>query len=135
LSDSAVFDRPFLNRSQNAEAEFLRLFLFLHSDFRIPRISSVPAPALFQYRGKVSATEIKPLRDVASDGDFRSIPRHSITLAENPHAASAVIDFENAGAKRAERTRDPSGNGDFLPGKASGIAVNVRNSGSLRTPR
>jgi len=85
----------------------------------------------FQYGGEVSTAEIEPLRDVAGHRDPRAVPRHAIILAEDPHAAGTVIDFENAGAERTERTRNLPGNRDFLTRKSSGVPINVRNGGSL----
>src|SRR4029077_2858712 len=117
-------------RSQNAEVEqTTSVFLRLNSDlitFAFPLMSPL---GFFQYGGEVSTAEIEPLRDVAGHRDPRAVPRHAIILAEDPHAAGTVIDFENAGAERTERTRNLPGNRDFLTRKSSGVPINVRNGG------
>jgi len=91
--------------------------------------------AFFQYRGEISTAEIESLLDPARYRDSSAVPRHSVILAEDPHTSRAVIELENAGTERTERACNLPGNRDFLSGKSSGVAINVRNSGSLRTPR
>jgi len=95
----------------------------------------MPPLGFTQYGGKASTTEIETLVDPSGHSHFGAVPRNPITLTEDPHTASAVIDFENSGAERTERAHNLSGNRHFLAGITSGIAINVRNGGSLRAPR
>jgi hypothetical protein len=92
----------------------------------------VAAFGFTQYGGETPTPETETLIDPSGHSHFSALPRNSITLAEDPHAASAVIDFKNAGTERTERARNLSGNRDFFSGITPGIAINVRNGGSLR---
>ena len=95
----------------------------------------MPPLAFFQYGGEVSTAEIEPLLDPARHPDPSAVSWYSIILAKDPHTSRAVIELENSGPQRTERARNLPGNRDFLSGKSSGVAINVPDSSSLRTPR
>jgi hypothetical protein len=95
----------------------------------------VPPLGFAQYGGEASTAEIETLADPSGHTHSRAIPRNSVALAVDPHTAGAVIDFENTGAERSERAHNLPGDRDFLIGVTSGIAINVRNGGSLRASR
>ena len=95
----------------------------------------VPALAFPHDGGEAAAAETESLLDSSADAHSGAVARHAVSLAENPHPARTIVNFEDSSSERAERSGHVARNGNFFPDIASWIAIDSFDAGARRTGR
>jgi hypothetical protein len=95
----------------------------------------VPALGFPHDGGEVTAAETEALLDPTADPNSRPVARDAVPLAKNPHPAGTIINFEDSGSQRAERSGHVARYGDFFPHVPSWIAIDSFDAGARRASR
>src|SRR5437016_5598411 len=92
----------------------------------------MPRLRLAQHHAEAASPKTESLLHAPGHRHSASIARHAKILADNPHAAGAIVNLKQSITQRAKRIGDLPMDGYFLAGITSGIAVNIFNSGAGR---